>query len=141
MENSYQDLIIRYQNLFGGIKPAGDNIECEIGWYDLLEDLCNYIQDIIDTNRKMVKHQLLITQIKQKDGCLRVYYKWTKIDDEIELMFPSHENGIMNKLEGAIGFAQFISCSICETCGKKGNIQSFNGRVYVSCAEHKLKDG
>ena len=78
--------------------------ECDNGWDDILEELCDKIQKLVDSEPERYK-DFEFTQVKEKFGSLRVYCNYE--DDEI------------NKL---IDEACAKSERTCEICGNPGRI-------------------
>ncbi len=75
-------------------------ISTDNGWYWLLDQLCSRIQTYIDANKHLNIPQVEFTQIKEKFATLRIYYV-----------------GGSELINGMIWFAEYLSESICETCG------------------------
>mgnify|MGYP001601053117 CR=1 FL=1 len=76
--------------------------ECGDGWYKLLDELCDNIQNHIDKNNLA---QVEATQVKEKWGTLRFY-----------------TNGSDDYVYDLISSAEEISGKICEICGSKNNV-------------------
>ena len=76
-------------------------IDTEDGWYDLIDNLCGFIQERVDKNSHLGIEQVKAAQVKQKMSGLRFYYDGG--DDII--------------IEGAVQFAESLSYRICEVCG------------------------
>lgn len=82
-------------------------IECNDGWYDLINQLCHEIKLHIDFNlgkdEKKDLVQVQATQVKEKYGTLRFY----------------HTGG--NKfIDGLVWMAEGMSRHLCEICGSPG---------------------
>ena len=95
-------------------------IDCEEGWYPLIEDLCEVIEGYVKYNvPEELKDQVYFSQIKQKFGELRV-----------------HMNHWIDYVQGAITMAEAYSTRVCEKCGEKG--QTYNIRNWLStlCPKH-----
>lgn len=103
-----------YPKLFSS--PDLQEIRCYSGWSDLLDALCrtlqNHMDDYPDTR------ELVIVQIKEKWGGLRVYV-----------------NGGDAFSKGAIALAGEVSLTICEVCGQPGSLVG-ESWVSVRCAQH-----
>jgi len=78
-------------------------VECGDGWFWLIDNLCNCIQNYINNNSV---DQVEAVQVKEKFGGLRFYINYS--DD---IVF------------GMIRLAENISYNICEECG------SFEGKM------------
>ncbi len=93
--------------------------ECGDGWFDLLQDTCRKIQNIIDTDKL---EQVEFTQVKEKFGGLRIYC-----------------TGYYDKIEKIIEKAETLSYTICEDCGSKENIKQTTGYILTLCAKCRQK--
>lgn len=91
-------------------------IECDDGWYDLIDELCAIIQNW--NNNKSEIDQITVIQIKEKFGTLRFYY-----------------DGGDNFIDGSVSFAERISSKICETCGNSGKLRHDSWMVTL-CDNH-----
>jgi len=111
-----QKLINKYPWIFdmgGNIKNNGlmFGIQCDDGWYWLLDQLCGQIQKYIDDNDLP---QVIASQIKEKYGTLSFY------------TYSSND-----MVEGMIWLAQYMSSSICEACGcNHGKRMTMNGKEH-----------
>jgi len=92
-------------------------IETGDGWFDLIDTLCKTIQSYITLNHKP---QVEFVQVKEKFGTLRVY---TAGGDDI--------------IHGMIWFAESLSGTICEVCGKPGHCNE-SGWIRCRCDEHQI---
>lgn len=93
--------------------PIAFGIECGNGWYDLLDKL---FQDIVKICEEKELPIPKITQIKEKFAALCFYVE--SADSEIfELI---HE-------------AERVSRTVCETCGKPGNVKNVKGWYITIC--------
>jgi hypothetical protein len=98
-------------------------LECDDGWFDLIDTLCGKIQSHIDWRSKTVQDaeqlddlQVVAQQIKEKFGGLRFYV--TGGDDTTDAF---------------ISFAETMSVKICETCGQPGKQQGDRGWIHTAC--------
>lgn len=83
-------------------------IECGDGWYDLIDKLCNAIQNRIDFNLKQGNEcSFYWAQIKEKFAGLRAY-----------------SYGADEYMRGATDMAEIMSYSICEYSGEKGKLRN-----------------
>lgn len=101
-------------------------IACSDGWYELLDNLCWKLQSMTDSNPDCKDQngnlrfpQIEATQVKEKYGTLRFY---TNVASDWQ--------------DGVIDFAETMSASICDVCGKPGKLNS-EGWVEARCPEHK----
>jgi len=74
-------------------------IECGDGWYGILDNLFDFIQNKIDNCYPKIK-QVNILQIKEKFSTLRIYTNYSN-----------------QEIDGAIDFSSHLSSKICEFCG------------------------
>lgn len=98
-------------------------LECDDGWFDLIDTLCNKIQSHIDWRSKNIQDveelsnlQVVAQQVKEKFGGLRFYVIG---GDDIT--------------ESFISFAETMSLKICETCGNPGKQQGDRGWIHTAC--------
>lgn len=104
-----KDLCTEYPKIFSitdpNISVARFGIECDDGWYDLIEAMCHEIQSDINykLNNQIPITQVVATQIKEKFGGLNFYYE-----------------GGDDFTDGIVTLAENLSYKICETCGNKG---------------------
>ena len=102
------------------------------GWFSLIDDLCSRIQSHIDSNNESVDKgyttftkgkvlQVVALQVKEKFAGLRFYY-----------------SGGDDYIRGIVDFAESLSYSICETCGKMNNEvgRNLKGWIVTTCKEH-----
>lgn len=103
---------LKYPHLFVADKSSPImlfGIEVNKGWYELIDNLFENLSEGI-----------ILLQVKEKFGGLRVYYAGGTKED--------------NKL---IMEAESKSVKICETCGKTGELHNNGGWYSVLCDEHK----
>ena len=98
-------------------------VECDDGWFELIDTLCNKIQSHIDWRARNVQDvsiidnlQVVAEQIKEKFGGLRFYV--TGGDDATDAF---------------ISFAETISLKTCENCGHPGQQKSISGWIHTAC--------
>lgn len=85
------------------------------GWFNLIDNLCDTIQQYVDANHK---EQVVFTQVKEKFGSLRIYTE-----------------GTTELVDGMIWFAEHLSGTICDVCGKEGKLNK-SGWLSCRCNEH-----
>lgn len=88
-------------------------LQCDSGWYWLLDQLCFCIQAYVTNNKKA---QVEFTTVKEKFGTLRVY--------------ASNSNEMV---EGMIWLAEQMSGSICEQCGSTDGVSQTKGWIVTLC--------
>jgi len=89
--------------------------ECAEGWNDIIENMLEQLQ--IESNNQ--KEQVVIEQIKEKFGTLRVYHSG---------LYSDNVNQIVRR-------AELKSAETCEVCGKKGEVRG-GGWIKTLCDEH-----
>ena len=135
------ELCTKYPKIFTNPSKVGDEdqlywgIECNAGWYNIIDTLCATIQDHIDHNRNLIQRateeqdiptlagireipQVEVLQIKEKFGTLRFYYSGGDV-----------------YVEAAVTLAERLSARTCEDCGAVGERRS-GGWIKVLCDEH-----
>jgi hypothetical protein len=132
-EKLQNDLVKAYPKIFkniGGDKAMG--IQCNDGWYDLLDSLCYRIsvhctaqntRYIVETDKyEFVLEgdpeymQVVAAQIKEKMGELRFY-----------------TDGGDATTEGMIQMAEQMSTRICELCGSRAKTSRDSGWWHTTC--------
>lgn len=108
----YPDLfnwIVEYRKEYpkAPIYPIEFGIECNKGWYWLLDNLMESITTYCKNNNKNFPK---VVQIKEKFGGLRFYADDTD-----------------SKIDGMIWFAEYLSYNICENCGSTDNVEQTEG--------------
>ena len=107
-------LYTKYPKLFAqkdlGIQqsPMAWGCQCDDGWFDLIDNLCNFLQTSIDISHKFNNKkitQLEFSTIKEKFATLRIYT--SNIDETNEDLLK------------VINFVEFLSTQTCEICGSK----------------------
>lgn len=111
-------------------------IECDDGWFNIINTLCYQIQSYLDWQEKttqriiekdladghttLTEHipQVVVTQIKEKYGTLRFYY-----------------DGGDEHINGMVTMAEAISAVTCETCGNQGKLRGQHW-FYTACEAH-----
>jgi hypothetical protein len=89
------------------------------GWYNILDTLCNQIQNHLEHNLREDQDPTAVnveaTQVKEKFGGLRFYY-----------------DGGDKFIEGLVWMAEAISSRTCEGCGSSGT-QNNTGWIHTLC--------
>jgi hypothetical protein len=95
-------------------------IECEEGWFPLIEDLSANIELYISQHIPLeLQDQIHYEQIKQKFGGLRV-----------------HMNNFIDRIQGSIMMAESISFRMCEKCGEKATRYNIRNWITTLCPLH-----
>lgn len=117
-------LVEKFPVIFSRIASPDENdrtplamfyIECDDGWFDLIDHLCEKIQRRVEWKKI---EPFVCAQVKEKFGTLRFY-----------------GNGGDDVTDAYISFAESFSGRICETCGSPGKVRG-SGWFYTSCDEH-----
>lgn len=112
------ELFTKYPKIFNGCLVK-KHIECDDGWYRLLDTLCTEIQGVIDDHPEIP--QISAFEVKHaNDGGLRFYY-----------------NGGDLTLFEAVNNAETKSYHICEVCGGKGNLNVTRAGTKCLCPQHR----
>lgn len=108
---------------YPAIFPKDFWIECDDGWYDLLDTLCACIQNEVKKNigacppDDIEQHQVVVLQVKSKFAGLRFYVE-----------------SCSETISGMIRHAESMSYRICEQCGNRGHRrQAGRGWIFTSC--------
>lgn len=140
-EKNWQTLYDKYPNLFENRLKSpreslmGFGIECNLGWYEILDHLCWKIkqhEDNIKWHREYLEKKnpeklasepeyfpVKFDQVKEKYGGLRIYF-----------------SGGDDYINGLVSMAEAISYSVCEICGNKGEANK-SGWISVRCEAHR----
>ena len=95
--------------------------ECGSGWFDIIDVLCEAIQDHVDGKTKHLSlaeqetFQVVANQVKEKFGGLRFYC-----------------SGDDDQIQGMVDMAERMSYKTCEMCGQPGSERN-SGWVAVRC--------
>lgn len=118
----------KYPKIFRSQKDNSEplemwGLECNDGWFELIDTLCTKIQSHIDWRSKNIQDaeqleslQVVADQIKDKFGGLRFYV-----------------HGGDDTTNAFISFAESMSTKICETCGQPGKQQGDRGWIHTAC--------
>jgi hypothetical protein len=157
-------LIEKYPKLFKNVNKSPKEslmcfgMECGDGWYNILENLCGYIENLqkthsyfLATKDKNDKHadfhcpDVTFFQIKEKYGTLRVYWnfgEWDHEDLKSRAKDAKQLNYYLNKytdmIESVISFCEYLSSKTCEVTGKPGKLYS-KGWCVTLCKEEAIK--
>jgi hypothetical protein len=88
-------------------------IECEDGWFNLIDKTLTKIKVCCDRNWE--QHPPIILQIKEKFGRLRIYFE------------PLKTKIVNDELWNIINAAEEESSKICEFCGEPAEIKKIKG--------------
>jgi hypothetical protein len=94
--------------------------ECGDGWYDIIDYLCEKLQEVSDRTG----HQIVASQVKEKFGTLRFYVE-SETREAYDLIRQAEED----------------SQVICEVCGQPGTLRTDPyGWWRTTCDEHGKGD-
>jgi len=116
----------------------GRGIECDDGWFDLLDNCLTKIDAAYVRIPDVYKTEYFVTaaQIKEKFGGLRLYLDYSY---DVNLPDPPALLDILN----AIKEAEQVSFETCETCGAPGSLRG-KGWLRTACdscdEKHKKRD-
>lgn len=97
------------QQLFG--------FECGDGWFTMIDAACGLIQHHINVTGT---EQLMASQVKEKFGGLRFYYRCGS-----------------DYAATVVDLAESLSQHVCEVCGAPGRGLSLSGWMQTRCTEHE----
>lgn len=121
MDINIQDkLISEFSYMFdmnGDLPIALFGIECNNGWYNLIQDTLQKIKNI-DT-----RQQCKIFQIKEKFAGIRIYLD----------VYPIEYDATVDIIKAA----ELNSFETCELCGEKGHLANINGWRKTLCNKHE----
>jgi len=118
-KEDYDVLQERYEHILKKL----DYIECDIGWFDIIDDVLKEALNIAFEEEE----DLQIVQIKEKFGGLRVYYE-ADIEDEDR----------RRRLDDLIYRAESLSYKTCEVCGEEGKPRK-GGWIKTLCNDHNTR--
>ena len=122
------DLKAKY-SMFEGIHYA--NFGVGNGWQSLVEELC------ADLDAMKIEN-LRVVQIKEKFGTLRFYISTHNTPAEYDAFLPEHKDRL-ELVYKRIHLTEEQSASICEFCGKPGQLyqESWWNTLCPKCHEKK----
>jgi len=158
-----EKLFDKYPKIFGDrTKPMTETCMCwgldvGDGWYDLIDTLCEALTytyttsievDEEDGKRLGIKPysdsyyftveppQVIATQVKEKYGTLRFYYR-SEFDEKIIYLletkkYPDLEkvnDRFYNFIDGVVHFAEIASGRTCEATGQSGELHASGGSM------------
>lgn len=138
--------------------------EHQDGWYLILDNLCGYINQVIESRSSLLKLKeslkteenhgyksfkcpnVVFDQIKEKYGTLRVYWHFETLPSYEELNNEFEDPNALSEaikrysdtIENAIDFSEYLSSITCEITGKKGKLYS-DGWCVTLCKEEAIK--
>ena len=113
-------LCTRYPAIFSAGDPGNQRLfvfECGDGWFTLIDAACALIQRQIDITGTQ---QLVASQVKEKFGGLRFYYRQGN-----------------DYAASVVDLAESLSTHVCEVCGALGKVISASGWMRARCTEHE----
>ena len=123
MDKKLQDkLAKKYPNIYDSYYC----IECDDGWYDLIDRLSEKLSKLCLPNGNIVS--IKAKQVKEKFGSLRYYY-WTEPDSQNSVIWD-----IISEYEGE-------STKICQHCGSRENVEHKSYNWYIDTRCKKCDEG
>jgi hypothetical protein len=122
--NDYPD-IFRERTLSPQVTCMCWGIDCEDGWYHIIDRLCLFLT----TLENKTNCEIIAQQVKEKFGGLRFYYYIAKGNEK--------DFDIINKLIWAI---EELSFKVCEICGNSGTLCR-RGTWYKTLCEEHMTEG
>jgi 5'(3')-deoxyribonucleotidase len=119
-KEDYEVLQERYQHILKKL----EYIECDIGWFDIIDEALKGILEIAYEEDDNIQ----VVQIKEKFGGLRIYYD---LESEID-------EDRVRRLEDIVYNAESLSYKTCEVCGEEGKVRK-GGWIKTLCDEHNTK--
>jgi len=113
-------------------------VSIQPGWAALVHSLCSDITMVMAANPTL---NVRVEQVKQKLGWLRFYgsvYTHAVVQDELvtQITVAPEHIAAKNKINQLISAAQTQSASICEVCGRPGQIVNVSGWLAAACERH-----
>jgi len=125
-------------------------IECDDGWYNLLDHICWKIQDICDNGEKTyIYYPKFIRFIAKKLGISKLYGYWKiKKVHQVEFIQVKEKFGTLriykmggnNITDELIEFVEVLSGSVCEYCGTMKNVSQTKGWIKTICEDCLKKE-
>jgi len=113
-------------------------IACGDGWEILIYAICNEIENI---KRFYPGVNIVATQVKEKFGGLRFYYR---LENNESIEYNECEYDRINAMvDGAISIAESLSYAICEKCGSTDQVKKHTNNMYIRslCKKCRGEDG
>jgi hypothetical protein len=126
-------------------------ISCGDGWYNIIDNLCNEIQQLVDRpHENIARYKIIVSQELEKgEGADMLWIETcresikreeSKVMDQVvatqvKEKFGSlrfYVNGGNDTTDSLISFAESMSFCTCESCGRPGQ-PSDGGWIYVRC--------
>jgi len=109
-------------------------LQCDSGWYWLIDAMCGAIQFNCDFNKT---RQVEFTTVKEKYGQLIVYWNFVRTPETFK--DECRENYDSGLIEGIINSFEVVSNHTCEVCGNRGFLCHHGSWVKTLCFEHAEK--
>lgn len=147
----------KYPKIFEQKRPSNDTnsdvlgISCGDGWYNIIDNLCNEIQQLVDRpHENIARYKIIVSQELEKgEGADMLWIETcresikreeSKVMDQVvatqvKEKFGSlrfYVNGGNDTTDSLISFAESMSFCTCESCGRPGQ-PSDGGWIYVRC--------
>lgn len=97
----------------------GFGFDCDDGWFNLIDQLCWLIEDLLYKEYPELKRDFQVVQVKEKFGTLHFYVR-----------------GANDKILDLIDKYGELSSETCEWCGGYGKTRNFNHWYITLCPIH-----
>jgi hypothetical protein len=131
MTKDGRNVMKKEREKIGSFWPIAYGIECCDGWYELLDELMEKIQEA-DKDKTVVIHQ-----IKEKLGGLRFYYDGGGMRLDIAGCPSLKINDNHINVDDIINEYEAKSYVTCEICGKPAKLCSSSGWLKTVCKDHR----
>ena len=110
--------------------------ECGSGWYDLINQLCIEISEVVQSTEKKIWPN--VVQVKEKFGGLRFYISYSDFSEaRLNEADQAVSKEALEKISQLIVMAESKSLVTCEDCGLPGKCYQ-SSWVHVKCPTCEL---
>ena len=120
--------------------------QCGDGWFEPIKKFVHKVK-IINEQAKQYNSKFVCSQLKEKFGQIRVYYKLSKINDNINSDHQQQIDCLANMFEDALRKVEEDCWNVCEWCGADGgrdgeNLITTSGwisRICKKCSKKSIE--
>lgn len=143
-----QRLIGAHPLLFRGEAPTIHSY-LPAGWFHRVDSLCSALEDVLGA-KWCAKFE--VTQIKEKFGSLRFYYRLGEREDHhVDMLSPGGRahylsqppaagdmeiDAIETRIRELVAAACSTSAEVCEACGAPAQLRNLGGYLSTLCDRH-----